>query len=150
MQKFATIKVNEFFYLTSSKPKFVLPGFPQLQFPTHSLDHGEQVCKKASTVTYINLSEPFMGEVSYSPAIESRIVTMAERQAESAIQDPPAPVPVKKSAAPKKKAAAKKSAPESAVKPAKKSVAKKPILPPDRVANKPVAKKAAKKTAKKR
>jgi hypothetical protein len=149
MSKFATIKVGEFFYLTASKPSFTLPGL-NIKFQVHSLDAGEQACRKSSAVTYINLAEPFLGEISYSPSLESRILTLAEKQAESAPPAPVAPAPVKKSAAPKKKTAAKKSAPKKAVKATKKPVAAKPILPPDRVASKPVAKKAAKKGSKRR
>jgi hypothetical protein len=151
MSKFATIKVGEFFYLSSSKPSFTLPGL-NIKFQVHSLDAGEQACRKSSAVTYVNLAEPLLGELAYSPNLESRILTLAEKQEESAIQAPAAPAlaPVNKPAAPKKKTSAKKSAPKKAVKPAKKSAPKKPILPPDRVAGNPVAKKSAKKGSKKR
>lgn len=151
MSKFFAIKVDDFFYLSPSKPKFILPGL-NIHFETHSLNTGLQACKKASVLTYINLSEPVMGEIGYDPSIDGRIVTQAEKQAADRAVEEAAAAAVKKATAKKvvKKAVVKKApAKKKAVKSITKKVAAKKAPAKKTVVKKAVAKKAVKVSPKK-
>lgn len=121
--KFFLVKLEETFYLDET-PK-AQPGAPE---PTLQV----VMCKKASAVSYINVNEPVLGEISYTPDIERKILTEAEYQAKTA----PAP---KKAA---KKAPAKKSA--------KKPVAKKSTTAIKSVKKRNTATKAVKRAKKAR
>lgn len=127
MSKFFTVKVGGSFYIDMTPTPTIKNPNPERYL---------QICQKASSITYIDGAETYLGEVGYDPAIADKILTVEEGSKLIA-------------AATAKKEAVKKAA-ETAKK--KAEAAKNPVVKksPTKKAVKPVKKAAAKKAAKKR
>lgn len=73
-QKFYGIKLEELFYIRPEE----IRGEPGKPKPHHLKLTGLIPCRKASALTYIVIPESVLGEMSYDPSIDVRIVTEAE------------------------------------------------------------------------
>lgn len=132
--KFFSITVGESFFIRPNP----IPA-PNSK-PQHALRQPDLIlCRKASALTYVVVPEETLGEVSYDPSIDTKIVTQKEFEESKAAAAPAAPVKTATKQAPAKKAPAKATTKKPA---AKKAVKKAPA--------KKLAKKATKTATKKK